>query len=149
MRRIVDLVKQIQVLILPEDVRQVGHQLETVAGEWAITFLPRGDALAGKHNRTHLEWSLAQIRHVNVSFERSHVSGLILTHHELEVIQARRQCEAGGVLHILLSNLLRFVDSEFDRFAHIADIVTGRILNLADYIERGFVAITSLNEWDL
>ncbi len=45
-------------------------------------------SLTGQHHRTHLQWLRLQVRHANVSFERSHASGLILAHNKFQVIVA-------------------------------------------------------------
>src|SRR5450631_2111163 len=59
------------------------------------------------------------------------------------------QCESCRVLNIFLRDLLRLVDGELHSFARIPDLAALRILYLADDIERGFVAVASLDEGNL
>ncbi len=90
-RRIVDLIEQIQVLILAEDVADVGHVLLAVAHQRidSLAWLLARLALRGQHDGAHLERSLLQIGQRDVGDERAHAAGLIFAHHKLELILAR------------------------------------------------------------
>ena len=89
-RGIVDLVEQIQVLVLAEDVADVGHVFLAVAHQRIDSFrLLAGLALRGEQNRTHLERSLLQIGQRDIGDERAHAAGLVFAHHKFDLVLAR------------------------------------------------------------
>src|SRR5215469_5119919 len=120
-RRIIDLIKQIQVLILAEDVCDVGHPLHTIAVEWIRGALVLGGwALTGENDRAQLDRRLLHVGHIDQGLEAAHGSGLVLAHDKLQLIAARCEGEASRILDVLAFHLLRLVDRELDRVSHVA-----------------------------
>ncbi len=65
-----------------------------------------GHALAGEHDGAQLQRGFRRSGTFRSVSKRAHVAGLVFAHDELEVVAARREGEAGGVLDVLLRDLL-------------------------------------------
>src|SRR5689334_6931032 len=131
---IVHLVLHVQVLIGSKDVSDIRHQFLTISDQWIwIVLLWRcRSALIRQNDRTHLEWRLAQVGNGDIRFKRSKLPGLILPDHELDVELARRQHEAGVVLHVFMTYLARLVHRQLHRLSRIADRMLKFVLDDSD-----------------
>ncbi len=134
-------------LVLAEDVADVGHVLLAVAHERTLQLA--GLARGREHDGTHLERRLLHFRQRDVGFERAHAAGLVFAHHKLEVVLAGRQVEAGGVLNVFLARLLRGIEVELDGFARAADGALHFVDHGANDVERSLVLIPTLHKGDL
>ncbi len=106
-------------------------------------------ALRGQHDGAHLERSLLEIGQRDLGDERAHAAGLVFAHHEFELVLARRQIEAGGVLDVLLPRLQRRIEVELDGIAHAAHRALGFVDHGADDVERGLVLVAALHKGNL
>jgi len=85
----VDLVEEVEVLVLAEDVGQVGDELLSVVDERVISVaLGHGDALGGEDDGAHFEREFAQVGDVDVGLEGAHVSGFVFADDKFEVVFA-------------------------------------------------------------
>jgi hypothetical protein len=100
---IVDFVEQIQVLVLAEDVADVGHVLWPLRTSGLFFLL--GWRMEASTIELIFSGDFFMSGSVISAIKRAHAAGLVLAHHKLHLILARRQIEAGGVLDILLPRL--------------------------------------------
>ena len=148
-RRIVDLVEQIQVLILAEDVADVGHVLLAVAHQRESCLSCSAARCEASTIELILSGAFFRSGSVMSAIERAHAAGLVFAHHKFELILARRQVEARRVLDILLPRLQRRIEIELDGFAHAADGPLHLVDHRADDVERGLVLVAAFDERNL
>ena len=81
--------------------------------------------------------------------KRAHAPGLVFAHHKLQLILARRQVEAGGVLDVLLPRLQRGIEIQLDRLPRAPDGPLHLIDDFANDVERGLVLVAALDKRNL
>ena len=135
-------------LVLPENVCHVGNELEFVADKRIRSALlaQEGNPLVRHHNRAQPHRRLAQVRNLNVGFKGAYAARLVLPHDKLQVKGARRQHEAGIVLHVLRAHLLALVHRELHRVAKMPDRHLPALAHFANDVDRGVVLVFFRNE---
>src|SRR4029078_2020130 len=100
--RIVHFVIKIQLLIVPDDVRDVGDDFDALSYERTGCF-PNVDGLqlGAEQNRTDFYRGLFQLRNDERAFERSHLAAGIFSNGNLHGESAWRQRCAGAVEHLM------------------------------------------------
>ena len=71
---------------------------------------------------------------------------LVLSHHKLQMILARRQAKARRILNILLPRLLLLVHSQLHRLAHMPNRPLRLINHFANHIQRSLIPIPALHK---
>ena len=83
-----------QLLVAPDDVREVRQKLHAVAHERAVRSLRDGLQLRAEDDRAHLQRRLFQLRHGHACLERSHQSARVLADDDLDLKPAGRKRHA-------------------------------------------------------
>ena len=137
-------------LVLAEDVGDVGHPLLTVAHQRVdVLFGGVRLLLAAHDDGAELERGLLHVGNLNVGLEAAHVAGLVLSHDELEVVLAGGEGEAGGVLDVLLLHLLVGINVQLHGVADLADGDARGVLDLAEDVDGGLVLVLDRDGVDL
>ncbi len=125
LRRIVNLVLQIQMLVPRKHMRHIRHQLRLILNQRIrALFLRRvrhRRTQTAQHHRTHPQRRLAQIRHLHIRLERAHAPRLIFAHDKFQMIISGSKHKPGVVLHIFPPHLLRAVYRQLHRVAQLSD----------------------------
>src|SRR5260370_4269206 len=151
-RGVIHLVLQIEVLVLRENVGDVGHQLGLILDQGvraANLFRAGRNALAAEHDGTHAQRRLAQIGNLHIGFEGPHAPALIFAHDKFQVIAPRREEKTGVVLHVLAADLLRAIQRELHGVALVPDGKLPVHAHLANDIDGGVVFVFFLHKGNL
>ncbi len=148
-RRLIDFVEEVQVLVQIKDVGNVGDELIAIAHQRVLRLLGGRLALAGQDHGAHLERSLSDVRDNEIGLKGPQAAALVLAHHELEMVLARRKDESGGVLNVFAPHFLRGVERQFYCLAHASDRAFQLVEHCADDVQRSFVLIAALGERNL
>src|SRR5208283_4217243 len=129
----------------------IGNELHLIAHQRIDAGLFRGgrDAQAAQYHGAHFHGRLAQVRDAHIGLKGTHAPGLIFADHELQVVAAGSQEEAGVVLHVFAADLARAFDGEFYGVAQAADGEFTALESYADDVNGGVVFVLFGNEGNL
>ena len=146
-RRLVDLVVEIQMLAARDDVRDVRHELAAVAHQRVVVaFRAAGCSCVPTTTELSFTASRFDVRHDEIGFVRAERAVLVLADDDLHAVRARRHLDAGLVLHGLLLQIVGGIGRQPHGVADAADRPPLLVAHDAEHVERRLVLVGRLRD---